>query len=134
MQHINVSDKPRTGGRAPEILVVFRQGKYNEFDGENKPGFFAIISENYEKNGKWSGTDFVVGIPDDAVPVIIGSHLHENIGQGMTWKNMYERFVPKGTDVTLELFRIMMQEKFKRISARIEETEAAIAALDMPLS
>lgn len=131
MKEIRYSDRDRSGGRQHEFLFLFRDGQWRLFDGENIPGFAAIVSKQYEKAGKWSGTDFVVRLADGIVPAEVGADLHETLGEGQTWEAMYRRFVPKDSGVPVGLFQTAMRASMPKTSARIDKTEAGIAALNV---
>jgi hypothetical protein len=51
----------------PIILVVLKDGTIQRWKGENIPGNAIIIHERYEKNGKWSNTEWQIQAHDKVV-------------------------------------------------------------------
>jgi hypothetical protein len=60
MPEITWSDKMHNRIRTPHLFAKLPGQQWQEFSGQALPGVLAIKSSKYQKNGKWSGTDFVL--------------------------------------------------------------------------
>jgi len=68
MKKISYNNKMKNRSRTPRMFLVSRDGeRIFEFNGVSIPHVCAVLKSNYTKNGKWSGTDYTLGIADDIV-------------------------------------------------------------------
>lgn len=78
MNEIKWSDKLLSGNRTPRLFVVPLDGSPAvEFKGESLPGLLVVLSARHEKNGKWSGYDYVLAHnPEKSAVLPIARRLH----------------------------------------------------------
>ncbi|MCK9520157.1 MAG: CRISPR-associated protein Csx16 [Candidatus Omnitrophota bacterium] len=129
MQEIEWSDKMRNRSRTPDLLVV-RGSEWKKFRGEPIPGMVAIKSSRYHKNGKWSGTDYVL-VPAEGVSLVDFCTPFE--GWGSTWEDLCIALKPLCGEIDRMVLVRKIGEKaggrFADAVARARENEAAMASV-----
>lgn len=61
----NFSDKRHSRGRYAHLFLVRKTDeKIVEFKGQSIPEFCVVVGDHYTKNGKWSGSDYTIEIPE----------------------------------------------------------------------
>lgn len=83
------SDKMRNRRRHPELVLY--NGTMHVFMGQSIPHVVRVISSKYEKCGDWSGTDYVLELPDGVVPVVVLTPFN---GWGETWRDIEAELKP----------------------------------------
>lgn len=66
-------------GRNKYIFVAHRNGDITPFYSDGKEGSYAILSSEYEKNGKWSKTNFEVATSNNCCIVVYHADMHQNL-------------------------------------------------------
>lgn len=56
LQEWKYNNKIGHGGRSPRQAIIFLNDEVYEFEGKEIPGVVEIISEEFQKKGKWSAT------------------------------------------------------------------------------
>jgi CRISPR-associated protein Csx16 len=129
MQEIKWSDVMRNRSRAPDLLVV-RGVEWETFRGEPIPRMVAIKSSRYHKNGKWSGTDYVL-VPAEGVALVDFCTPFE--GWGNTWEDLAISLKPLCGEVDrMSLIRKIGEKaggRFADAVGRAKENETAMASV-----
>lgn len=108
MEEVIVNDGALTGGRSPLYILVAPNGEAMRFKYQTVKGVAAVIPGKYEKNGKWSNTDYRVVLAEGARIIEATAPLHgticDNAGTwqeaadfcGLTVDQMKSLFKPDG--------------------------------------
>lgn len=86
------SDKMQSRNRIPELYFMTGAGVV-KFEGKTIPGIVAVKASRFEKNGKWSGTDFTMEVVDTVMPVLFSQPFD---GWGRSWVDHAEAVTVKG--------------------------------------
>ena len=122
--------------RKPRLYLIKDQ-KVVEFAGKSIPQILVILSEDYEKNGKWSGSDYELAISDTCVAVQCitpwdGWHTIQGWGDAGAFISIVS--ADKGVD-TIEMARAILPawegEGGQAALQRILSNERMLAELDI---
>ncbi len=126
---IEWSDKMRNRSRNPDLLVVCGT-EWQKFRGEPIPGKVAIKLGRYQKNGKWSGTDYVLVAADEVALVDFCTPFE---GWGNTWDDLTLALKPLCGEIDrIGLIRKLGEKaggRFADAVARAKENEAAMESV-----
>lgn len=87
MEEVIVNDGALSGGRTPLYFLVSPQGEAMRFNFQTVKGVAAVIPGRYEKNGKWSKTDYRVVLAEGARIIDATRPLHGTVcGNAATWQ------------------------------------------------
>lgn len=113
MKTFEYSDKMMTGRRHPHLVLV-RDNESRLFTGSTIPGWCVVLSEIYERAGIWSGTNYVLGIPENIQALHLFHPLHGKWGQEL--HNWAEAETKLGTDraVTQKIVRMLFPDTAQR--------------------
>ena len=78
-------DRRQPRGRTPRLYILPEGGEWLRFGSQPIPGLLAIVSSDYERAGRWSGTRWQLRIHPQAVVV---SRLCPWEGWGLTWSDI----------------------------------------------
>lgn len=70
--------------RTPRLFAKLPGGEWARFSGESIPGVLAIVASQYQKSGKWSGTDYTL----ETNSAIVVQTLQPFDGFGSSWANL----------------------------------------------
>lgn len=76
MERVEFNDGLCSGNRRPRLYLALPNGDVVKFEGVNVPNVCAVLTAQYEKNGKWSNTTYSVGLVDGVRPLHFLSPLH----------------------------------------------------------
>ena len=68
---IKWSDKMHNRSRQPRLFAKLPGGDWQQFTGKSLPGIMTLVSSRYHKNGKWSGSDFVLSVKSAIVVEVV---------------------------------------------------------------
>jgi len=135
MEEIKWSNEMRNRSRSPALVIVDGEN-VRVFEGKSVPGKVAVKSSRYHKNGKWSGTDYVL-VAADRVALVDFCTPFE--GWGATWDDLEISLKPLCGEVDRAwLIRELAATKarpgsgFARAVESAEENEAAMASVSPP--
>ena len=115
----------RSGSRTPRLILGNPEKGYWKFEGKNIPGIVVILSERYEKNGKWSNTTYNLEISDDVTVLEMLSPLH-----GL-WGDKYTSFEEMSADtgIPVDIMKNICKEEYPKTYERISASEALLGGL-----
>ena len=137
MKKLDWSDKLQNRSRQPRLYVQVGE-TWTEFSGQPIPGKLAVVASRFEKNGKWSGTDWSLAVSDDAVVVGI---LCPFQGWGQTWTDLAQAVTfLSGDGDSVAVAQVLLRElpvlnglgfqsEVARCVKTADENAAALAAL-----
>ena len=90
---ISFNDGLLPGGRNPRLVIVDNKGNIYKFTGKTVPGVFVVLTETYEKNGKWSNTTYTIKLAQGVRSVNQISPIHGSYWQDCpTLEDAYIKF------------------------------------------
>ena len=118
------NDGLRSGGRRPRLYLA-RGGEVCKFDGRNLPGYCAVVTAQYHKNGKWSSTAYALDLAAGVRPLEFLSPLHGTWGDDLaSWGEVAERLC-----LPVEVAQAVVRAEYPRTGERLDQLEAfAVAA------
>jgi hypothetical protein len=121
MEIYNYNNGLQAGNRRPHLWFA----KGNEvlaFTGSNEAGWYAISSEQYTKNGKWSFTDYKLLLCEGVRAIELLSPLHKTWGDDCnSWEEVRARL-----KVSLENARKILQQSYPDQAKRLDDLEAFV--------
>lgn len=110
-----------SGGRTPRLYLA-KGREIVKFQGANIPGFCAIASEKYEKNGKWSNTTYHLSLLPGVRPLHFLSPLHGMWGDNLeSWGAVAEKL-----GLPVEVAQALIRNEYKKTAERLDNLEALI--------
>lgn len=104
------------GSRTPRLYLV-RGDEAKKFTGENIPGFTAIVTAVFDKNGKWSNTTYELDLAPGVRPLYFASPLHGTWGDNLpSWGAVAEK-LQLPIEVAQGIIRLEYPGTAKRLDA-----------------
>lgn len=121
---VKFNDGLCSGGRRPRLYLA-KGGEVKKFVGEAIPGFCVIVTQRFERNGKWSNTDWSLSLAPGVRPLIFLSPLHGNWGDEFTsWGEVCQKL-----GLPIEVAQEVVRKEYPRTGERLDQAEAfAIAS------
>jgi hypothetical protein len=118
MNEYRFSDKLLHGSRQPRLYFL-KGSSFKKFEGKDVSGFVVVKTANFEKNGKWSGTDFTLILAKHVQPFEMISPMHGVWGdQWGTWQEAEEK-----TGVPVALLKEIVPREYPRTARRWNSVE-----------
>lgn len=112
------------GGRRPRLYLV-KGGEVRKFGKENIPGFCAVITAQYQKNGKWSNTDYTLDLAHGVRALEFLSPLHGTWGDDLSsWGEVAERLA-----LPVEVCQMIVRAEYPKTGERLDQLEAFAVAV-----
>lgn len=112
-----------------QILIVGRGETVSEFKGNNIPDVVAVLSSEYEQNGKWSNTTYHLAQPDDgwAMPLAADFESGRFFPRAQSLAEIYAEFRSAGCTAPEATILACLDQAFPKTVARLREVEAVTA-------
>lgn len=115
------------GGGRNCLLVRMADGSVIEFTGRTIPGVVVVLTEDYEKNGKWSNTTFRLAVADTVKAVPVHSSWTKEAASYTEAAAILSRLF--GADVSAAAAEALIRSGWEKAAKRIDETAAALTAM-----
>lgn len=115
------------GGGRNCLLVRLADGQVVEFTGSTIPGAAVVLTQDYEKNGKWSNTTFRLAVADTARAIPVHSSWTKEAASYSEAAAILTRMF--GQDVSATAAETLIRSGWEKAARRIDETAAALAAM-----
>ena len=115
------------GGGRNCMLVRLADGSVVEFTGSTIPGAVVVLTEEYEKNGKWSNTTFRLAVADTVKAVPVHSSWTKEAASYAEAAEKLSRLF--GADVSAAAAEALIRSGWQKAADRIDATAAALAAM-----
>ena len=109
------------------MLVRLADGSVVEFTGSTIPGAVVVLTEEYEKNGKWSNTTFRLAVADTVKAVPVHSSWTKEAASYTEAAAVLSRLF--GADVSAAAAEALIRSGWQKAADRIDATAAALAAM-----
>jgi hypothetical protein len=76
------NNKMAPGGREPHLILIHK-GIAREFTGKGIEGICVVLTEEYDKNGKWSNTTYRLELAVGVRPYVMMARLHGSWGDDL---------------------------------------------------
>lgn len=107
------------GSRTPRLYLA-RGGEVQAFTGKNIPGFVAVVTAVYEKNGKWSNTTYELDLVPGVRPLYFASPLHGSWGDNLpSWGAVAEKL-----QLPVEVAQGIIRCEYPGTAKRLDALEA----------
>jgi len=116
---IKYNDGLCSGGRRPRLYLL-RGDVATKFEGRNIFGLVCIQTEKFEKNGKWSATDYSLLLGKGVTALLMLSPLHGTWGDDLpTWAACAQK-----VGLSIEAAKKVVSKEYPRTSTRLDAVEA----------
>lgn len=107
------------GGRRPRLYLA-KGAQAIKFEGDNIPGWCVIAHSRYEKNGKWSCTDYTLTLSPGVRALHFVSPLHGVWGAGFTsWGEL-----AASLGIPVEVAQEVVRKEYTTTAQRLDQIEA----------
>jgi len=112
------TDGREHGGRYPRLYLI-KGREARKFEGKDIPGWCVVLKREHHPCGKWSWTEYEIGLEDGTRPIELLSPMHGTFGQeALTWEELAgELQLP--VDLTKEIIRA----EYPRTGERLDKNE-----------
>jgi hypothetical protein len=125
MNIINFNDGMKSGSVTPRLYLV-KGLEFRKFEGSSIPGFCAVNTANYVKNGKWSNTSYSIVLPPGVKSWYMCSPMHGIYGENYgTWGEMVADL-----NMPYEVVKAVIEIEYKRTAKRLNELEEFVMGLE----
>lgn len=122
MATYSYNDGMRATGIMPRLYLA-KGTAIEKFRGESIPGFATILSEKYQKNGKWSNTSYEMELFPGVRPLFFCSPLHGIWGEQFQSWGECAAALQLAPDRAQEIVR----KEYPRTAERLDKIDAALA-------
>jgi len=124
MSSYSYNDGLCPGGRKPRLYLA-KAGEVRKFTGENISGFCAIATSSYNKNGKWSCTEYTINLATGVRPLYFLSPLHGTWGDDLaSWGEVAETL-----GLPVDVAQMLIRSEYSGTAERLDKLEEfALAA------
>ncbi len=113
------NDGLKPAGRRPRLYLA-KGGEVKKFAGENIPGFCAVATAKYQKNGKWSCTDYSLDLAAGVRTLHFLSPMHGTWGDDLgSWGEVIERL-----GIPIDVAQKIVRNEYPRTAERLDKLEA----------
>ena len=122
MNTYDFNDGLRPGRRRPRLYLA-RGGEVRKFTGDVLPGFCAIVTSWFTKNGDWSNTQYKIALAPGVRAIEFMSPLHGTWGDDVpSWGAAAEWL-----QLPVETVREIVRAEYPRTAERLDQLEAFAA-------
>lgn len=125
MNVINFNDGMKRGSVTPRLYLV-KGLEFRKFEGSSIPGFCAVKTSNYQKNGKWSNTSYEIVLPPAVKAFHMCSPMHGIYGE--KYGSWGELIAAEG--VPYEVAKEIVSAEYPRTAHRLNEIEEFVMGLE----
>ena len=119
------NDGLQNGGRRPRLYLA-KGGEVKKFAGENIPGYCAIVTAKYEKNGKWSNTTYQLELAPGVRPLYFLSPLHGTWGDNLgSWGEVAETL-----GLPVDVAQTIIRNEYRATAERLDKLEEFALAVE----
>lgn len=119
------NDGLECAGRRPRLYLA-KGGEIKKFTGENIPGFCAIATSRYEKNGKWSNTTYQLDLVPGVRPLHFLSPMHGTWGDNLgSWGEVAETL-----GLPVDVAQSLIRAEYKSTAERLDKLEEFALAVE----
>jgi len=119
------NDGLRPGGRRPRLYLA-KGGEVKKFLGENIPGYCAIVTAQYEKNGKWSNTTYQLDLAPGVRPLYFLSPMHGTWGDDLgSWGEVAETL-----GLPVDVAQAIIRAEYPKTAERLDKLEDFALAVE----
>ena len=119
------NDKLESAGRSPRLYLA-KGGEIHKFTGENIPGFCAIVTSQYKKDGKWSNTTYQLDLVPGVRPLHFLSPMHGTWGDNLgSWGEVAEAL-----RLPVEVAQSLIRSEYKETAERLDKLEEFALAIE----
>lgn len=112
------NDGLRAAGRHPRLYLA-KSGEVKKFAGENIPGYCAVVTAQYTKNGKWSNTQYVLDLAAGVRPLHFLSPMHGTWGDDLaSWGEVVEKL-----GLAVETVHALVRAEYPATGERLDKLE-----------
>jgi len=113
------------GGRYPRLYLA-KGGEVQKFDGENIPGYCAVVTEQYEKAGKWSNTSYRLELAPGVRALYFLSPLHGTWGDNLgSWGEVAEEL-----GLPVDVAQAIVRAEYPHTAKRLDDLEQFALAVE----
>lgn len=118
------NDGLRSGGRRPRLYLA-KGSEVRKFGGENIPDYCAVVTAQYQKNGKWSNTDYTLDLAPGVRALEFLSPLHGTWGDDLSsWGEVAEHL-----GLPVEVAQTIVRAEYPKTGERLDQLEAFAVAV-----
>lgn len=125
MKTISFNDGMRSGSVTPRLYLV-KGLEFRKFEGLSIPGFCAVKTSNYTKNGKWSNTSYEIVLPPAVKEFHMCSPMHGIYGE--RYGSWGELIAAEG--IPYEVAKAIVETEYPRTAKRLNEIEEFVMGLE----
>lgn len=119
------NDGLRPAGRRPRLYLA-KGGEVKEFAGETIPGWCAVATAQYTKQGKWSNTTYQLALAPGVRPLHFVSPMHGTWGDNLgSWGEVAERL-----GLPVDVAQSLIREEYPRTAERLDKLEGFALAVE----
>lgn len=122
---IQFNDGLMSGDRKPTLWIL-AEGLIHKFCGENIPRVAVILADVFNKNGKWSSTDFSLRLAEGARGITLVAALHGKVWPQASAAAARAEVCP---EIEQGQFDLAVQRDFPKTWERWERNREALEAL-----
>jgi hypothetical protein len=112
-------------GRRPRLYLA-KGGEVKKFLGENIPGYCAIVTAQYEKNGKWSNTTYQLELVPGVRPLYFLSPMHGTWGDNLgSWGEVAETL-----GLPVDVAQAIIRAEYPKTAERLDKLEEFALAVE----
>ena len=114
-----------SAGRTPRLYLA-KGSEVVKFAGQNIPGYCAIATAQYEKNGKWSNTTFQLEFVPGVRALYFLSPMHGTWGDGFaSWGEVVEEL-----GLPIDITQKIIREEYPSTAERFDKLEEFAIAVE----
>jgi hypothetical protein len=122
----NYNDGLHSAGRHPRLYLA-KGGEVVKFAGANIPGFCAIATSRYQKNGKWSNTQYSLDLVPGVRPLSFLSPMHGTWGDDLgSWGEVAETL-----GLPVDVAQAIVRAEYPKTGERLDKLEEFALAVEV---
>lgn len=119
------NDGLRPAGRTPRLYLA-KGGEIKKFEGENIPGYCAVTTAQYDKNGKWSNTAYQLDLVAGVRPLYFLSPMHGVWGDNIASWGM----VAETLGLPVDVAKLLIRKEYPKTGERLDKLEEFSLAME----
>jgi len=120
------NDGLHAAGRHPRLYLA-KGGEVRKFAGENQvPGWYAVVTAQYTKSGKWSNTQYKLDLAPGVRPLNFLSPMHGTWGDNLgSWGE-----VAQNVGLPVDVAQKLIRSEYKGTAERLDKLEEFALAVE----
>lgn len=124
-EYYGYNDGLHNAGRTPRLYLA-KGGEVRKFTGENLPGWYAVVTAKYTKNGKWSNTQYQLDLAPGVRPLYFLSPMHGTWGDNLgSWGEVAETL-----GLPVDIAQKLIRSEYKGTAERLDKLEEFALAVE----